>query len=184
MKRARQRRLMGEINVVPYIDVMLVLLVIFMITAPLMTQGISVKLPKVSAKPLDPKLLEPLLALEGVSFVSLQRDLRDGDEQWLARHAQIRHVGSEIADLADSAAVLALCDLTIAVDTALVHLAGATGRRVWVMLPFAPDWRWVAAGDNCPWYPQARLFRQSALGDWTGIIAEIRNALARFVAEP
>ena len=64
MKRARQRRLMGEINVVPYIDVMLVLLVIFMITAPLMTQGISVKLPKVSAKPLDPTLLrhnEPLV---------------------------------------------------------------------------------------------------------------------------
>lgn len=69
MRRARRRRLMGDINVVPYIDVMLVLLVIFMITAPLLTQGISVNLPKAGAKPLDPELTrdnEPLvLSIDG-----------------------------------------------------------------------------------------------------------------------
>jgi biopolymer transport protein TolR len=64
MNRLRKRRLMGEINVVPYIDVMLVLLIIFMITAPLLTQGIAVDLPDVGAEPLDPELLsdnEPLV---------------------------------------------------------------------------------------------------------------------------
>lgn len=64
MSRTRKRRLMGDINVVPYIDVMLVLLIIFMITAPLLTQGISVDLPEVGAEPLDPELLndnEPLI---------------------------------------------------------------------------------------------------------------------------
>ena len=64
MSRMRQRRLMAEINVVPYIDVMLVLLIIFMITAPLLTQGISVDLPRAGAEPLDPELMrdnEPLV---------------------------------------------------------------------------------------------------------------------------
>ena len=78
--------------------------------------------------------------------------------------------------------IAALTDLTISVDTSVVHLAGALGRPVWVMLPFAPDWRWTLSGGNCPWYPQARLFRQPALGDWPGAIAALRAELARFAA--
>jgi len=61
MKRNRGRRLMGEINVVPYIDVMLVLLVIFMVTAPMLSQGIKVDLPKAGAEPIEPDKLEPLV---------------------------------------------------------------------------------------------------------------------------
>ena len=60
--------------------------------------------------------------------------------------------------------MLALCDLVIAVDTAVAHLAGAMGRPVWVLVPFAPDWRWTLNGDTTPWYPTARLFRQSCAG--------------------
>ena len=60
--------------------------------------------------------------------------------------------------MADTAAVVALADLTIAVDTSVVHLAGAMGREVWVLLPFSPDWRWTLTGERSPWYPQARLF--------------------------
>ncbi len=132
---------------------------------------------------LAPELLEPLLALDGVSFVSLQPDLRERDREWLARHPQVRSLGNELADFADSAALLSLCDLTLAVDTALVHLAGALARPFWVLLPFAPDWRWVSPAGTSPWYPQARLFRQQALGDWTSVIANVCEALARFVAE-
>ena len=131
---------------------------------------------------IDVKLLEPLLALAGVSFIGLQRDMRAGDDDFLARHPQIKNIGGELADMADSAAVLSLCDLLIAVDTAVAHLAGALGRAPWVLLPFSPDWRWTLQDERSPWYPQARLFRQPALGDWASVIAKVRDALAQFAA--
>jgi len=131
---------------------------------------------------IDLKLLEPLLTLDGVSFLSIQRELRGNDAELLARHANVSHLGGELADMADTAAVVALADLTISVDTSVVHLAGSLGRPVWVMLPFAPDWRWTMSGASSPWYPQARLFRQNALGDWPSAIATLRAELARFTA--
>jgi hypothetical protein len=127
---------------------------------------------------LDLKLLEPLLALEGVSFVSIQRDLRGDDAAQLASHANVTHVGGELDDMADTAAVMSLVDVVIAVDTSVVHLAAAMGRPAWVMLPFAPDWRWGLTGEHSAWYPQTRLFRQPALGDWPSVVAKLRDALA------
>jgi tetratricopeptide (TPR) repeat protein len=126
--------------------------------------------------------LEPLLSLEGVSFLSIQRELRTNDAELLARHANVTHLGGELDDMADTAAVEALADLTIAVDTAVVHLAGSLGRPVWVLLPFRPDWRWTLAGEHSPWYPRARLFRQPALADWPSVMTTLRAELARFVA--
>jgi tetratricopeptide (TPR) repeat protein len=131
---------------------------------------------------IDLKLLEPLLALDGVSFLSIQRELRSNDAELLARHANVSHLGGQLSDMADTAAVAALADLTISVDTSVVHLAASLGRPVWVMLPFAPDWRWTLSGGHSPWYPQARLFRQPTLGDWGSVIATLRVELARFVA--
>ncbi len=128
---------------------------------------------------LDLKLLEPLFAIEGVSFISIQRDLREGDAALLGQHANVTHLGAGLADMADTAAIVALADLTLAVDTSVVHLAGAMGRDVWVLLPFSPDWRWTLTGTHSPWYPQARLLRQPSPGDWSGVIAETRDALLR-----
>ena len=98
----------------------------------------------------------------------------------LAGESRVTHVGGELEILADTAAVIALCDLVIAVDTAVAHLAGAMGRPVWVLLPFAPDWRWTLEGETTPWYPTARLFRQTSLGDWDGVIARVGEELKRF----
>ena len=110
-------------------------------------------------------------ALDGFSFISVQRDLRGDDAVLLARQTNVTHIGTNLHDMAETAAVLALADLTIAVDTSVVHLAGAMGREAWVMLPFSPDWRWTLTGDHSPWYPRTRLFRQAKPGDWSGVIA-------------
>jgi Flp pilus assembly protein TadD len=123
--------------------------------------------------------LVPLFGKGGASFISVQRDLRSEDAAALVAESRVTHVGAELEDFSDTAAVLALCDLVIAVDTAAVHLAGAMGRPVWVLVPFAPDWRWTLQGETTPWYPTARLFRQTALEDWDGVIARVGAELAR-----
>jgi tetratricopeptide (TPR) repeat protein len=135
--------------------------------------------------PLFPPPNPPPLAGEGwvgASFISVQRDVRAEDAAALAAESRVTHVGAELEDFSDTAAVLALCDLVIAVDTAAAHLAGAMGRPVWVLVPYAPDWRWSLQGETTPWYPTARLFRQTALEDWDGVIARVGAELDRFVS--
>ena len=75
------------------------------------------------------------------------------------------------------AALVGALDQVITVDNTLAHLAGALGRRVWIVLPRAVDWRWGRAGDASVWYPAAKLWRQSAPGDWTAIAAGIASTL-------
>ena len=120
--------------------------------------------------------LAPLLA-HPASFVSIQRDVRDAEAIQLAAEKRVEHVGGALADFDDTAAVLTLCDLVITADTAPAHLAGALGRPVWVLVPFAPDWRWTLDGETTPWYPTARLFRQTSPGDWDAVLARVAAAL-------
>jgi len=116
--------------------------------------------------------LAPLLDIEGVDFYSLQAGepaTQAGDG--LSRLTFRAH------DLADTAAAIANLDLVITVDTALLHLAGAMGKRVWGMMRASGDPRWGVHGMDTPIYPSAQLFRQSIQGDWTGVIERIRLAL-------
>jgi hypothetical protein len=115
-------------------------------------------------------------------FVSLQKDVRAADERVLIGRRDVRHLGSELQDFADTAAVIELMDLIVTVDTAVAHLAGAMGKAVWILLPFNPDWRWLLDRDDSPWYPSARLFRQTAHGDWSEVVARLSVELrARLV---
>ena len=124
--------------------------------------------------------LAPLWQIPGMNFVSVQKG--QGEEQAVAPPAgqPLLHLGSDIQDFADSAALIAQLDLLICVDTAVAHLAGALGVPCWVLLPAAgTDWRWTLEGDTTPWYPGTlRLFRQTASGDWSGPVARVRQALA------
>ena len=118
-----------------------------------------------------------MLAQDGIDFVSLQRDVRDGDKAALEKSTVLR-LDLDTADFADTAAIIGTLDLVIAVDTAVAHLAGAMGKPLWLLLPFSPDWRWLLHRTDSPWYPTARLFRQPEIADWGSVIGALREALA------
>lgn len=120
--------------------------------------------------------LEPLLRLD-FEFHSLQREVRPDDLATLAEFTQVRSHQDELRDFSDTAALLSELDLVISVDTSVAHLAGALGKTTWVMLSTRPDWRWMTARKDSPWYPTLRLFRQQRPGDWDGVIAEIIEEL-------
>jgi hypothetical protein len=89
----------------------------------------------------------------------------------------MQNLGAQFRDFADTAAAVARLDLVISVDTSVVHLAGNMGKPVWVILPYASDWRWLTEGTESAWYPKARLFRQSARDDVSSALAELGAAL-------
>jgi tetratricopeptide (TPR) repeat protein len=124
-----------------------------------------------------------LLALP-CNFVSLQKVLRKSDQEALRAWRQVLHFGERLADFADTAAVVAQLDLVITVDTAVAHLAGALGKPTWVLLPYAPDWRWLLERRDSPWYPGMRLFRQQAPGEWLGVMAEVTGKLRTLMKSP
>ena len=123
--------------------------------------------------------LAPLLRGESVHWQSLQKGDAATAIEALGLAASIRALPAD-ADFDDVAALVAGLDLVISVDTSIAHLAGALGTPVWILLPFAPDWRWGVTGDTTPWYGQARLFRQPGAGDWAAVVASVGAALARF----
>ena len=119
----------------------------------------------------------PLAAINGVRLISLQQQPT----------ADCGFPVTEFADLdkhaafMDTAAILASLDLVVTCDTAIAHLAGAMGRRVWLALSTAPDWRWTLKGDSTPWYPTMRFFRQQVAGDWGEVFTRIADELRELV---
>jgi hypothetical protein len=122
--------------------------------------------------------LLPLLDVEA-TFVSLQKEVR-ADDLGALTNCNMLQFGREIGDFSDTAALIAQLDLVISVDTSVAHLAGALGKPVWVLLTYAPDWRWLLDRDDSPWYPTARLFRQGDSRAWDGVIGRVRDALLTF----
>ncbi len=126
--------------------------------------------------------LAPLLDT-GATFISLHKELRDTDARFLVEHPKVLHFGPELGDFSDTAALAGALDLVISVDTSVAHLAGALGKPVWILLPFAAsDWRWLLDRSDTPWYPTARLFRQPSLSDWNGVVSQVRTALLAHIA--
>jgi len=129
--------------------------------------------------PLD--LLAPLLSLP-CEFHSLQKNI-SGGERLLSRQLPLHIHPAEMTGFADTAALIDLMDLVISVDTSVAHIAGALGKPLWLMLPWAADWRWQRQGTGTPWYPSATLFRQPARNDWHSPIANVAAQLGRLLGQ-
>jgi tetratricopeptide (TPR) repeat protein len=115
----------------------------------------------------------PLRSVAGIWLLSLQKDRADEN----AAAIDLIDWTSELSDFTETAGLIANLDLVISVDTAVAHLAGAMGKKVWLLLPFVADWRWLADCSDSPWYPTMRLFRQEIPGDWNPVIERVTAAL-------
>ena len=119
----------------------------------------------------------PLAGLPGLSLVSLQKG--EAAAQTPPPGLALFDPMDRVADFADTAALVANLDLVVSVDTSVAHLAGAVGRPLWLLSRFDGCWRWLADRADSPWYPTARLFRQTRPGDWAPVVAALAAALAR-----
>jgi tetratricopeptide (TPR) repeat protein len=121
----------------------------------------------------------PLAKVPGVRLLSLQKGHGSDQLQYVDFNAM--DLGSRLDERAgafmDTAAVMKNVDLVITSDTSVAHLAGALGVPTWLAVCYSPDWRWLLDREDCPWYPNMRLFRQDLPGDWPGVFARMESAL-------
>ena len=122
--------------------------------------------------------LQPLDSVQGCRFFTVQPGLAAAERQTLATWQGALDVGDQLRGFADTAALIEALDLVITVDTSVAHLAGALGKPVWILLAYVPDWRWMLDRADSPWYPTARLYRQPGLGDWDGVVRQVRADLS------
>jgi tetratricopeptide (TPR) repeat protein len=125
--------------------------------------------------------LAPLTNLEGTTFYSLQLGAPARQAKLLGPRVQLIDLQDEQKDFADTAAIVASLDLVISIDTSVAHLAGAMGKPVWILLNNSPDWRWLLEREDSPWYPTARLFRQSTRGNWRDVVTRVERELRQLV---
>ena len=123
-----------------------------------------------------------LLQIPGIRWISLQKGTAAGQiraiQQILPQDCTLLDGSSQDRDFADTAALISNLDLVITTDTAVAHLAGALGKPLWILLPWQSDWRWMQSRATTPWYPKARLFRQSSPNNWAELIRRVAGQLA------
>ncbi|MGQ7936836.1 tetratricopeptide repeat protein [Paraburkholderia sp. D1E] len=126
--------------------------------------------------------LAPLFALEGIDWIVLQPELSAEEHAALDAHphaASIHRMGKRIGDFADTAAIIERLDAVVSIDTSIAHLTGALKKPLWLMLPFAADWRWFVGETRSPWYPGVTLLRQLQPGAWGDVVEAVANELRR-----
>jgi len=121
--------------------------------------------------------LAPLANLPDATFVSLQKGEASAQAHGPLQGMRLVDWTRELQDFADTAALISQLDLIICVDTAVAHLAGALGKRTWLLLAEPAEWRWMLNRNDSPWYPTMRLFRQSRKGDWDTVVKEVTEAM-------
>jgi len=126
------------------------------------------------------KQLSTILTLP-FEFHSLQKEIRQIDVQTIKNFSNIHQHQEEIADFSDTAALVDAMDIIISVDTSVAHLAGAMGKKIWILLPYFPDFRWMLDRDDSPWYPSVKLYRQEKINDWDSVLEKLKVELLKLV---
>ena len=124
-----------------------------------------------------------LNSLSGIQLFSIQKGV---PEKQLGRikDSAITNLSPMINNFSDTAAIIEKMDLVISVDTSVAHLAGALGKKTWLILPHYCDWRWMLERTDSPWYPTMRIFRQDNQGNWDYVFHDIKNELANIDLSP
>jgi hypothetical protein len=124
------------------------------------------------------KHFKALADIPGTQLYSLQKGVGTGQlKDWAAVIKSFDGLDESAGAFVATAAIMAGLDLVITSDTALAHLAGSLGVPAWVALPYVPDWRWLLEREDCPWYPSARLFRQTRNGQWHDVFERMAREL-------
>jgi len=129
---------------------------------------------------IDLSMLAPLFSRTDIRLVSLQYGSHDALEAQVAAanvSILIDRSVDQFSNMDIFAAQVAAMDLVVTIDNSTAHLAGALGVPVWVLLPSVPEWRWLRAREDSPWYPTMRLFRQAKRGDWQSALQAVQAAL-------
>jgi len=119
----------------------------------------------------------PLMQVAGTTFFSLQFGPGSEQVQQLPPGVRLVDFAAELKEFTDTAAIIANLDLVISIDGSIAHLAGAMGKPVWILLNKGCDWRWFLEREDSPWYPTARLFRQTTPGGWQEVVNRIELEL-------
>ena len=123
------------------------------------------------------KHFEPLYEL-AADFFLLQKEIRPNDQEYLNENPHIAYYNHLLKDFSDTAALAHQMDVIVTVDTSVAHLCAALGLKVFMLLPYTSDWRWMLGMESSPWYPTMRLFRQSRRDLWDDVIERIKTTLA------
>lgn len=139
-----------------------------------------------AAKPTDEnqkscplEIFQPMFDLRRIAFYSLQKG--NAAAQLKITAPGVTNLGEDFETFADTAGAINCLDLVISVDTAVAHIAGAMGKPVWLLLPWAADWRWLTDRTDSPWYPTMRIFRQPRPGDWKGAVSLVNDSLGQWI---
>jgi hypothetical protein len=123
--------------------------------------------------------LAPVLEVPGAVFFSLQKPVPPADQAAFRACPNLVDIEARLGTFRDTAAAIGQMDLVLTVDTAVAHLAGALGKPTWTLLHWCPNWRWLRARTDTPWYPTMRLFRQVEAGRWQGPVAAVAAEMRR-----
>ena len=134
--------------------------------------------------------LLPMLSMPGIEWISIQKEITDEESQLLKKIGQdnasalpVLNIGPMLSDYQDTAGLIECLDLVISVDTSVAHLTGALGKKIWMMCPLVPDYRWMSSGTSTPWYPTMKIFRQVEENNWDNVIADVMSDLQLLILQ-